>query len=325
MYDVNKRPRIVAGVDFSAASIAAVRWVAKLFGSDSDIVLAHALVVPEIRGILANKYPLPGSLLANARTGAQRRLEEVRKALGLGDVTKEVREGRPADVIADIARACAADLIVVGKHGEAGPLRGYTGRTADALVRAAPAPILLASGTMLNRPQKILVPVTYSSVTPFVIDWARRIHETSNAEIVIIHVVGSAVLSHVLSMSSVTIGEPPNASEIDEVFSEDRDRWTEEFVAAGIPANCITSEVVFGEVSGAVLVAAACHRADLIVMGSHAGPLRRLLLGSAASAVLREADIPVLVVVEADQPIHVTEELTDRVREPGLLAQGWEI
>ena len=36
-------------------------------------------------------------------------------------------------------------------------------------------------------------------------------------------------------------------------------------------------------------------------MGSHAGPLRRLLLGSAATAVLRDAGIPVLVVVEPEE------------------------
>ena len=48
-------------------------------------------------------------------------------------------------------------------------------------------------------------------------------------------------------------------------------------------------------------VAAGRHRADMLVMGSHAGPSRRLLLGSAASAVLREAGIPVLIVVEPEE------------------------
>lgn len=325
MYEVHKRPLIVAGIDFSPGSVAAVRWIGKMFGQNADIVLAHALVVPEVRGILANKYPLSRSLLANARAGALRRLEDVRKTYGLGDTGKEVREGRPADVIADIARAVAADLIVVGKHGESGPLRGNTGRTADALVRASPAPILVANGMLLNGPRKILVPITYSSITPFVIEWAHRVHETSKAEIVVIHVVGSAVLSHVLSMSSVTKGEPPSAAEIDEIFSEDRDRWTEEFVATGIPADCITSEVVFGEVSGAVLASADRHRADLIVMGSHAGPLRRLLLGSAASAVLREAEIPVLVVVEPEQTELANLALAHTAGEPVHFEQGWEI
>jgi nucleotide-binding universal stress UspA family protein len=183
----------------------------------------------------------------------------------------------------------------------------------------------VANGLLLDAPQKILVPVTYSSITPYVIEWARRIHEASNAEIVIVHVVGSAVLSHVLSMSSIKNDEPPSATEIDEIFSEDRDRWTDEFVAAGIPEACITSEVVFGEVSGAVLGAANRHRADLIVMGSHAGPLRRILLGSAASAVLREADIPVLVVVEPENSEPAKRELVHVASEPGVFASGWEI
>jgi nucleotide-binding universal stress UspA family protein len=296
-----------------------------MFGQNAEIVLAHALVVPEVRGILAARYPISESLLANARAGALRRLENIRRTYGLGDASTEVRVGRPADVIADIARADSADLIVVGKHGEGGPFRGYTGRTADALVRASPAPILVANGILLDMPRKILVPVTYSSITPWVIEWARRIHETSKAEVVIIHVVGSAVLSHVLSMSAVTNDAPPSATEIDGIFSEDRDRWAREFVDAGMPADCITSEVVFGEVSGGVLAAAERHQADMIVMGSHAGPLRRILLGSAASAVLREADIPVLVAVEPENSEAANLALAHTTSESALLEPGWEI
>jgi nucleotide-binding universal stress UspA family protein len=89
---------------------------------------------------------------------------------------------------------------------------------------------------------------------------------------------------------------------------------TSALVAAGVPAGQITAEVVFGEVSNAILNSALQHRADMIVMGSHAGPVRRLLLGSAASAVLRGAEIPVLVAQEPEpidrQPFETTEAST---------------
>jgi nucleotide-binding universal stress UspA family protein len=295
------RPKLVAAVDFSPASVAAARWAAKWLIQDHELVLAHALVVPELQGSIARRYPMPDILLANARAGARHRLEGLMHSLGVPDVTIEVGEGKPADVIAEVARSTGADIIVIGKHGEGGRLRGYAGRTADTLVRSAPAAILVANGILSGAPRRIVVPLTYSSITPLIVNWAAKLQRCSGAEVIAVHVVGSAALSHVLSMSSIESGEPPTAEEIDEIFREDRERWEKELVSAGIPAVKVRSEVVFGEVSSAVLATARRYDADLIVMGSHAGPVRRILLGSAASAVVRESETPVLVVVETDQ------------------------
>jgi universal stress protein E len=297
----HRRPKLLVGVDFSPTSTGVARWATQWLLHDHDLVLVHALVVPEVQGSIARKYPLPDSLLANARAGAGNRLQALRHSLGVPRAAIEVHEGNPADVIAEVARSTEADIIVIGKHGEGGAHRGYTGRTADRLVRSAPAAILVANGSLAAAPLKIVVPLTFSSITPFIIRWVSRLQAAAGAEVVALHVVGSAVLSHVLSMSSLKTGEPPTEEEIDEIFSEDRERWEKELVAAGIPAEKVRAEVVFGEVSSAILAAARRYDADLIVMGSHAGPVRRILLGSAASAVVREADIPVLVVVETDQ------------------------
>jgi nucleotide-binding universal stress UspA family protein len=297
---LEKRRRIVVGVDFSPASIAAARWSVAWLAANNEIILVHALVVPEMTGILAGRFPIPESLLENARAGAARRLQQLIATFKTDSIKSEIREGNPADVIADVARDFHADLVVVGKHGEGGPHRGYTGRTADRLVRSSPAAVLLANGMPAGAPSRIIVPLTYSSITPFIIEWVRRLQESSNAEVVGIHVVGSAVLSHVLTMSAIKHGEPLTAEKIDEVFAEDRDRWQHELVSAGIPREKVRAEVVFGEVSDAVVAAVRQWQADMVVMGSHAGPVRRLLLGSSASSVLRQADFPVLIAVEPE-------------------------
>lgn len=298
--DIARRRRIVVGIDFSHASFAAARWIAQWLTEDGELTLVHSLVVPEFQGILAEKFPLPHSLLENARAGAERRLRAFSATLPKEGISIEIREGRPADTIADVAREKAAELVVVGKHGEREALRGYTGRTADSLVRSAPAPVLMASGIRPGAPKRLLAALTYSSITPFVIEWVQRIQAASGAHVVAINVVGSAVLSHVLTMSSVRTGRTPGNAELREIFGEDRDRWSRQLIDAGIPADKVSAEVIFGEVSEGLLAAAGEHGADMIIMGSHAGPVRRLLLGSAANAVLRNAEMPVLVVVEPD-------------------------
>lgn len=293
--------RIVIGVDFSASSTSAAQWASGWMESDAELILVHALVVPEVSALLAVRLPLPTSLIANARTGAERRLRDLAATLRPHAVSIEAREGRPADVIAAVARDYDADLIVVGKHGEAGVQRGYTGRTTDHLVRTSHAPVLVAEGMLNGAPRRILVPVTYSSITHYIVNWTKRLYDLSRADICLVHVVGSAVLGHVLTTSAIKSGKDLSPEEIDQVFAEDRERWKKELVKAGIPATQVSAEVVFGEVSEAVLNAAARHHADMVVMGSHAGPSRRLLLGSAASAVLREAGVPVLIVVEPEE------------------------
>jgi nucleotide-binding universal stress UspA family protein len=301
MTDRKARPvRIVIGVDFSAASTSAVRWASGWMDGDAELILVHALVIPDVSEGLALRMPLPLSLITNARAGAERRLRELSESLNVHRVAIEAREGRPADVIAAVARERNADLIIVGKHGEAGANRGYTGRTTDHLVRTSPAPVLVSDGMLEGAPRRIVVPVTYSSITPYIIDWTKRVYDASHADLFLIHVIGSAVLGHVLTAPAIKSGKDLTAAEIDEVFAEDRDRWKKELVKAGIPASQVLAEVVFGEVSEAILNAAVRHHAEMIVMGSHAGPSRRLLLGSAASGVLREAGIPVLIVVEPE-------------------------
>lgn len=295
-----KPSRIAIGIDFSASSLAAAQWAALWMPKDAELVLVHSLVVPQVTGSLAQRLPLPPSLIANAKAGAERRLKELAASLGSRRFSVEIREGRPADVIAQVARDTGADLIIVGKHGEAGIQRGYTGRTTDHLVRTSPAAVLMASAITDDVPRRIIVPLTYSSITPYIIEWTKRVYDLSQADIFAVHVIGSAVLSHVLTMSAIKSGKDLSPEEIDVLFGEDRDRWKKELVKAGIPADKVSAEVVFGEVSDAIITAVQQHKADMVVMGSHAGPLRRLLLGSATSAVLRQAEVPVLIVIEPE-------------------------
>lgn len=294
--------RVLVGIDFSQTSIAAARWVIRWLASDDELVLVHALVVPEMHAFLAARFPLSESLLVNAREGAEHRLGEVASSLRFDRIVLEIREGRPRDVLAQVARDRHANLVVVGKHGESGSKRGYPGRTADDLVRGLPVPVLLATGLLKENPKRLIVPLTFSSVTPYVVDWVKTLSDRFDPEIVAVHVVGSAVLSHVLSMSAVAQGnESMSKPEIDRVFGAERDQWTQTLVEAGVPAARINSEVVFGDVSQEVWDAVARHGSDMIVMGSHAGAIRRAFLGSAASAVLRDAEVPVLVVVEPEE------------------------
>lgn len=129
------------------------------------------------------------------------------------------------------------------------------------------------------------------------LEWTKTLSDRFDAEVLGIHVIGSAVLGHVLSMSQVTEGKSLAQPEIDRVFSDERDTWRRQLIDAGVVSDRIRTETAFGNVAEEILACAEREQADFIIMGSHASTLCRALLGSSASAVLRETEVPVLIVV----------------------------
>ncbi len=57
-----------------------------------------------------------------------------------------LREGAPTAGIIDAAREWDADLIIAGTHGRGGLQRLFVGSTAEAVLRAAPCPVLVIRG-----------------------------------------------------------------------------------------------------------------------------------------------------------------------------------
>ena len=93
--------------------------------------------------------------LGGAVVGASDRAHAREALLGLADVlrhdtdsdlpvTVSVRTGDPADVIRAVAEEVRTHLLVVGTHGRGGARRALLGSVAEALVRTAPCPVLVA-------------------------------------------------------------------------------------------------------------------------------------------------------------------------------------
>lgn len=302
--------RIVVGVDFSAPSIAAAKWVARYFAG-ANITLVHSVFVPQPPSFLRGRLPSAELLIESAREGATTRLEQLRSLLAGARADTEVRVGHPTDELAAVARERVADLIVVGRHGEREGVWRRLGSTAERLVRSSPVPVLLAPGLHDHRPNRILVAIDDSDTTPRVMAAASVVAERFGARVTALHVVSSAVLSHVLSMAAAG-GEPEmSPQEVQEEFRLDTDRWIQGLIEAGVPRLNADSEVAFGNPGQEILAASERLGSDLIVIGSRgAGAVRRAVLGSVVSEVVRDSACPVFIVVEPEDEIvpRLTEE-----------------
>ncbi|TGE19718.1 universal stress protein [Hymenobacter elongatus] len=135
---------IFCPVDFSAATVAVVAYAAVLAaGAKAELRLVHVLT------------PQPARRADHAELAATAQLAPHRVAAEQAGarVTTSVLRGDTAAEIVAAARRQAADLIVIGAHGQTGLSRFLMGGTAEAVVRTAPCATLLvtAHSTDLNQ------------------------------------------------------------------------------------------------------------------------------------------------------------------------------
>ena len=129
---------VVAAVDFSPASAAALRKAAE-FAPEARLAAVHAIHVP-YRGLMP--ADAVGSFLGEAETAEAgwRRAESLPEALG----KVALPEGAIGTVLTDAVRTEGADLVAVGAHARSGLHNALIGSFAARMIRDAPCDLLIA-------------------------------------------------------------------------------------------------------------------------------------------------------------------------------------
>jgi len=142
--------------------------------------------------------------------------------------------------------------------------------------------------------KRILVPVDGSPTSELGLAEAIKLAQLTGAQLTLLHVVDEAAVallpeaaasaSNVFDVMRATGGEILGKAKLDAQ-------------KAGVSAEPVLLDTASGRVSELVVEQASKHRADLIVMGTHGRRgVGRMLLGSDAEQVLRNAPVPVLLV-----------------------------
>ena len=226
-----KLERVVIGVDFSAPSLEAVAWARDHFAPDAETLVVHALDVPHLprfmRGDTA--FPARDDVLKSARTGATSRLEELRRQQGWGAVGLHVREGRPEDAVAGAAAETQADIIIVGEHAHPRGVWNMPGSTAEALVRTASVPVLLARSPGEGAPRRILVAVDDSDNARLALAWADMLAARSGVSLTVLHVFRSVYLGIAKIVSGMDASARLEEDQLDQTSA-----WLDQFVREGV-------------------------------------------------------------------------------------------
>ncbi|HUL63514.1 MAG TPA: universal stress protein [Burkholderiaceae bacterium] len=142
--------------------------------------------------------------------------------------------------------------------------------------------------------EKILVPLDGSPTSELGLAEAIKLARLTGARLALLHVVDTAAVAIVpeAAAGAASVFDVMRASG-EQILAKAR-LDTER---AGVAVETALLETVAGRVSDLVVEEASKRRADLIVMGTHGRRgVGRMLLGSDAELVVRNARVPVLLV-----------------------------
>ena len=291
-----KLDRVLVGVDFGESSRAVAEYVARAFAPGAELVLAHAIHVPEPPGFLSGIYPPAERLVEAARAGAEQRIRELSGAIATGLVWPEVRVGSPEEALAGVARDYEVDVVAVGPRTERLGIRDRLGGTPERVLRHTRLPLLLAAPARGEPPRRLLAALDGSAATRRVLEWTELLMTRHGAAATLVHAVAplpplaeDVSLATPLVANGTTAGTRARSLEAARRLEEQRDALAlrdriDTAVLVGRPATTIATEASRGAY-------------DLVVLGTHGrGALGRLAFGSVAEELLRAAPCPVLVV-----------------------------
>jgi len=138
--------------------------------------------------------------------------------------------------------------------------------------------------------RKIVVPVDLDKNTPKIVDYALFIAQQFDAEVTLLHAVEFIVLGE------MALGNP-NYDDYNTSRKDEARESLEKIIQNSLGKwKKVKSKVLMGDILDEILHYAKEEQCDLIIMGSHGKRgLEKILLGSVAERVLKNAHCPVLI------------------------------
>lgn len=292
---------VLVPLNGSAAAEQALPHAAALAAGGGRIVLARAVLAHA--GVIDH--------LADARRWAIEQADTYLHSVASGlaeqrvPVETVVIQGPPAAAILTEVTTRRPDLVVMVTYGRTEGDQWSFGSVAEALLRHSFVPLLLlrAAPTAPPRPRgaprRMLVPLDGSVPAEATLQIAGRLAGQFGAELMLLRVVNSPPAGSIDATRSAEPGAEVTLERLraqaDEYLLESRRRLSTRY--PGVPTR---TESRLGSPDEAIIAAGNDYGADLIVMTTRGrtGP-ERVVLGSVASAVLRSAALPLLLVSPA--------------------------
>lgn len=204
-----------------------------------------------------------------------------------------VRTGNPAKLVCDALEKERSDLLILGPQQRRDVLGGVSGTIVEKVLSARKCPLLMVQSEADVSYRKILLALDLSPEAALALRAAESLVLTPDAQATVMHVCAPPLRGMVPSANAdiaARAAEQEAVGSIQELLSRES-------------ADSARYEVLVeeGHPIPAILRAVETHKPQLLVMGTRAvGRMRRALLGSVASQLLKEIAACDMLVVPRD-------------------------
>ena len=310
--------QILVPLDGSPLAEAAIPH-AVLLARATDSTLHVLRTVTSVSGISVVTWPVPAPTqierwMADSRTEAQQYLARVAAHLRTADLAVEttVVDGNPVEsILTLVATVPTIREIVMASHGRHGLERWLFGSVADKVIQALAAPVLVVP---VHRPKEaeqnptidlnhtyatILVPLDGSAFAEQALEPARLLAERCAATLVLLSTVPFLADLSLGAGGMMPLWTGNDQQRVRESVAAYLETTAQRVATGGVPVRTL---VIDGPPATMIAATATEEHADLIVMATHGrSGLSRLWLGSVATRVLQNTDLPVLL-LPAEEP-----------------------
>jgi nucleotide-binding universal stress UspA family protein len=279
---------LLAAVDFSPASLAALRRAQVLARGDGALRLFHVIgAYPSIYADRQSFERLYEDLERRALAKLGELADHARKA-GVPNVELEVTIGRPAEEILSACSRFRPDGIVLGARARSVAGRLLLGSVSEDVARRSPVPVLVVRENVSEAPvERVLLAIDDDPSSLAASKAAATLARRLGVALEAVHVVE-------VPEPPPSVGPlPPYAGITREVLDDVRFALEERVaLATGRP---VPVHVLTGFAAREIVRQASAR--DVLVCGTHGRrALGRTIFGSVATKLLRRAPCPVLVV-----------------------------
>jgi nucleotide-binding universal stress UspA family protein len=286
--------KVVVGVDGSAGSQAAAAWALdEARRRDAELETVFAFTMPTFA------YSAPGFVPPDAETVEMEGNDLIDQALALVSAGSDIKmhsrvcNGRPEDVLCQVAREPDVRLLVVGRRGHGDLAELLLGSVSHRLSHHAPTPLVIVPGAEVDNAapplkNRIVVGVDGSLAADAALEWAAQEAHIRGASL---EVVVSWSASRAVFPTRFPVGRSLEVS-LHQAAQRLADQSVSKVEAPGLR---VEPNVLEGGASS-VLVDRA-KDADLLVVGRRGlNRAQEFLLGSVSHACIHHSPVPIAVI-----------------------------
>lgn len=296
-------PRVVLGIDFGSASLAAARWATAHIALRTHVILSHVVPCDDVGGDAEGDAEACGESLRYLTPALTGGLGGFAATLDVADARSILRAGSPSRWLSTIANDAEASLVVLGRRADASHVRVGEPNVIERTTRRTGANVLVVPEGTVHAPSRIVAAVDQSAFATRVLAVAMRLARLHEVPLIVLHVLSPVIGAYerVIRTARHVVGRERrprhDCAVVPSQLPVSAARWLSELGESHVVLGRDRTELAIGDPAREIAAIAASVAGTIIVAGMRgADEAPPGSIGSVVRELLTRAPIPVLAV-----------------------------